>query len=351
MKFVNVLEPKTTWEYSRETEAKRLLHTAHQIAVGFYRVNNFIVLPYGKDYKDKSIVTFPDLSYYKIPRFWEKVKRIDVKTLPIKASPLLVKQVENLLRSENLPRPNYLHTKNLWEKASANVISEIYKIMPDKKNMIKKLTIIPTITGASCSFNVPGTFPTEILIWLKEDQNIYSITEAILTALTRHEVYTRLEGLWQESELLVDWLVSYSSIGKILEKYQNKKNHFPTIKFMRVKQRAELAKKSEEFYKKLGVTSFEHIFKIHANKPTAHGLPIENLTNREKEILNLMIKKESQITAIDELAQILFGNNDDAFSLQAIAKQIQRLRDKLEANGVPGSFIQTRRREGYVLIN
>ena len=52
---------KTVWEYSIKTEAERLLHCAHQMAVGFYRVNNFIVLPYTPKIGGAHIVTFPDL--------------------------------------------------------------------------------------------------------------------------------------------------------------------------------------------------------------------------------------------------------------------------------------------------
>ncbi|EKD62494.1 MAG: hypothetical protein ACD_52C00144G0002 [uncultured bacterium] len=64
-----------------------------------------------------------------------------------------------------------------------------------------------------------------------------------------------------------------------------------------------------------------------------------------------MINKRNQLITVDEVANILFKDDENAFSLQAIAKAIQRLRDKLEENGVSGSFIQTRRGQGYILVN
>ena len=53
---------------------------------------------------------------------------------------------------------------------------------------------------------------------------------------------------------------------------------------------------------------------------------------------------------IDKLSDIIF-NEGEEFSLWAIAKVVQRLRDKLEQNGVSGSFIQTLRGQGYALKN
>ena len=103
-----------------------------------------------------------------------------------------------------------------------------------------------------------------------------------------------------------------------------------------------MTQKSKEFYRKLGVNYQVKDFKLEN---------FSDLTAREKDLLALMIKKGSSLTTVDEVAEILFKENEDAFSLQAIAKQIQRLRDKLEANGVSGSFIQTKRGQGYLLVN
>ena len=82
---------KTVWEWSVETEAKRLIHTAHNIATGFFRVNNFFVVPAplrsnlcpAKVRPCTTCVPFPELSYQTIPRFWERVKRADIKNFPL----------------------------------------------------------------------------------------------------------------------------------------------------------------------------------------------------------------------------------------------------------------------------
>ena len=68
---------KSVWDYSLETEALRLIHCARQMVVGFYRINNCVVLPYTLKVNNDLTVTFPDLRFQEIPAFWEKVKKID----------------------------------------------------------------------------------------------------------------------------------------------------------------------------------------------------------------------------------------------------------------------------------
>ena len=73
---------KTVWENSSKSEAERLLHCAHQMAVGFYRVNNFIVLPYTPKIDNVHIVTFPDFPYNTISIFFE----YSFETQPVRPS-------------------------------------------------------------------------------------------------------------------------------------------------------------------------------------------------------------------------------------------------------------------------
>jgi DNA-binding response OmpR family regulator len=79
------------------------------------------------------------------------------------------------------------------------------------------------------------------------------------------------------------------------------------------------------------------------------SLPTDNFSPREKAILNLLLSKSGVLVTTDEIGDILFSKQPESYSLYAISKFIQRLRDKLEQNGLSGSFIQTKRGEGYLL--
>ncbi|MBP9759580.1 hypothetical protein KBD45_07855 [Candidatus Dojkabacteria bacterium] len=315
----------TTWEYSIESEANRLIQCAYQIIIGFYKTNNFIVLPYNPNINSVNIVTFPNLPFNKIPRFWEQAKKSNVKNLPVKIDRNLLKTTSNLLQKELTKKPNFEKVKKLWSEAEKNIIEEIYKVIPSKKDKIKKITIYPTLFGTSCSFNWIDK-NGEIILYLREDQGVHTITEAIITSLTRVDIYEKLEGLWQESEIITDFLVTESSIAKVLQKFEKAEKYIPTLKGVRIKEQAKLLAESDEFYVKLGIPSFTKPFGYNGLIPELFGKPVANLTETEKKVLLSLIRKSNTVTEIDELGEVMF-KSDDNFSLYAISKTIQRLRN------------------------
>lgn len=337
----------TKWEYSDETEAERLLQCAHQMAVGFYRANNFIVLPSPKK-ADSKIVSFPFLNYNSIPRFWDIVKRLAIANLPVKVDKSLVRQVQELLKATNLPKNDYSGLSLKWAKIETAVLEEIYKIIPSKKGSVKRITIYPTSFGTGASFNRIGK-NGQVFIYLRMDQGVGSIIESVLTSLTREDVYQKLNGMWQESEIIVDWLVTESSLSRFLDA-EDKAAFLPTMKGIRGKQQAKLMEESDNFYRKLGLPVNQKVFGLNGLTPEANKKPLENLSATEKVILRLLIQKAGGVVTFDEFGNELFSNESD-YSLYAISKNIERLRNKLEANGISGSYIQTLRGKGYLLKN
>lgn len=343
---------KTVWKYSVKTEAERLIHTAHQITVGFYRVNNFIVLPFNPNSQTSHTVTFPDLPYHQIPRFWKQVKRLNISIFPLAFDKNLLNQIIRLMEKSKLPTPNYEKIRKTWEKVQDEVLHEIYRLIPAKKGLIEKIIIIPSAFGTSSSFNIWGKNEKKgvICIYLREDQGIHAICESILPCLNYADITADLEGIWAEAELLVDWLVTHSSLSQVLQKYEKAESYKATIRGIRTKQQAKLLQQSEEFYQKLGIPTFIKPFGLNGLMPEINRKPIENLNIKERIILKKLIENANSIVSIDEIADEICTNEEE-FSLWALAKLIERLRTKLEQNGISGSFIQTLRGKGYVLKN
>lgn len=328
----------TKWEYSLETESLRILHAARQTAVGFYKTNHFIVLP-------KSITPFtgtvylPELPYLSIPRFWDLVRKINVDTMPITAPKTLVEAVKKLLVLPSEPSLNKL--KNLWDIHQNEIINCIYELIPSKKDSVTEIIILPTSFGTGCSFNLhQETGP--VYIWLREGATIYSIVEAILTSLTRLDIYNTLGGVWAESEIITDWLIAFSPLAKLLHTIDPVSKFEPTMKTARAIQKAKLLQESENYMRKIGAPSIDN--------SAIKQIDISSFSAREKELFNLLLTKSPALVTMDEIGEKLFTNPND-FSLYAISKSIQRLRDRLEQNGISGSFIQTKRGEGYLLTN
>lgn len=339
----------TNWKYSIDTEVDRIIHCAHQIAVGFYKINNFIVLPKYHGPNSANIVIFPNYKYHEITKFWSNVAKVDIQTYPH----IIDKEFHSICKKHlfvvNLEDPRYEEIKERWNKAEVEILKTIFEMLPEKKGVLKKITIQPSKLGTSCSFSYKIT-NGEIIISLRDDQGIHAITEAIITSLTRDDVYKKLEGTWQESEIITDFLVTQTKLAKVLQKYEGKDKYIPTIKGTRVKDVGNLQKLSDEYYKKLNIPNFDKPFNLNGLTPEINKKPILNLTPKEKQVMYLLIKNSNNIISFDQISDIIFSSDDD-FSLFAMAKFIQRLREKLEKNGVSGSFIQTIRSKGYLLKN
>ena len=333
---------KTVWEYSPETEAARILHAARQTAVGFYKTKGFAILPYGSALHGKNLVFLPGLPYLSIPRFWEKAARINVDSLPLKIPPRLLKAVISLLPSQSPHLPDKSLVQ-LWDRYQNQIIDQIYCLIPGRKDWIKQIIIQPTNYGTGASFNLLTKAPGTARIWLRSDQGISAIVESLLTILTRYEVLNHLSGLWSESEIIVDWLLAYSPLSEILEKIDPVYHRSLTIRSTRIKQKASLITQSERFLSEIGAPV--------VNLDTLKKLPVHTWPARQRQLFRLLADRSPDLVTFDEIHGRLFAGHPDSFSLYAISKTVQRLRDLLEKNGVSGSFIQTRRREGYLLYS
>lgn len=333
----------TKWHFSPETEAKRLLHAASQIANHFYQIKGFLVLPEIPTKAPKSqIVIFPDLPYQTIHRFWDRAKAIDVSNLPLNVPEKLLKQTTALLNPTN---PKYQTLKNNWTKAELQFLSHLQNLIPEAK-AVKKIILHPTTIGTICSFSLfdPKKDDT-IHAYIRTDTNIYKIAEAILSALTRPQI-NAFNGTWSESEILVDWLLSHSTLATTLKKHTSAA-YTPTISSTRNKQQNGFYQQSNAYLKKLGIAPPQQpLLKLKGNQFHFKDHPLKKLTSKDKKVLQAFLQKQTLTT--DDLATLLFKSTDD-FSLYAISKYIERLRKKLEFNGLPGSHIQTIRGKGYKL--
>ena len=326
---------KTTWDFSLDHEAQRLIHATHQIAVGFFKVNGFYPVPYGTVPPQYINVLLPDLAYLTIPRFWEKVAKIPIDQMHMIDQPELTSQLKRLLI--NVPTaPNISKIKTQWTKISPEFFDEVYKILPHKKTSIKEVIIWPTNFGTACSFSKIEFTPGRVYIWLRADQGVEAIGWAILSALTRQDLIDHLDGLWQESQILVDWLMNETVLSKYFSRPRK------TMSTLRSKQNATMLEISTKFLTKIGAPNID--------SSVIKEIDTTSFTLREKRLLDLLISKSPQIVTFDEINELL-TNNYEQFSLYAISKSIQRLRDRLEKSGISGSFIQTKRGEGYLLVN
>lgn len=346
----------TTWQYSPTTEVQRLSFIAYQIGRFFYQINGFTVLPQSPATPTASQVIFPDLAY---PRsFWQETKRLNYNQ-PIRVSPETVSKLTPLLLKLPQPdKPSFNHpvkpfdpqTHPLfmpWQQAEPQVLDFFDHLIPDLHQRLTQITIFPTLFGTQASFNRLTSDQTQLEIYLRFDACLDKIIEVIFDALERQTLLKDCQATWQEAEMVSNWLLSASKLKAIVNQYQSGYQAQTLIAHLRTqKPNPELAKQSQAFLTKLGYFTDHTPLELKQGQVYLKDQPINHFTPREHTLLTRLIT--DRFISTDQVADIIFGS-DDEYSLYAIAKCIQRLRDKLEDYGLSGSCIHTLRGEGYAL--
>lgn len=326
---------KTVWEYNLNLEAKRVLQACRQIAVGFYKVNGFYPVPYGTSPLKDINVVIPDLPYLTIPRFWEKAAKVWTLDIENIEESELLPALQNMLSQIPMTKPQIPIIQKEWDKIANSFLKDIGTLLPKQKNKIKKIIIWPTNFGTSASFSIEKNGTAHV--WIRSDQGVEAIGWCLITALTRDDILDKYGGLWQESQMISDWLMGETPLSKYFS------NLYNSMRALRAKQNASMLEVSTKFLEKIGAPI------ISSDK--VKSLDTTGFSDREKKLWSALSIKSPDILSMDEVGNILFTNSEDDFSLYAISKAIQRLRDRLEKSGISGSFIQTKRGEGYLLVN
>lgn len=216
-------------------------------------------------------------------------------------------------------------------------------MIPQGKNL-KKVVVMPTLYGTVCSFNIIKPRDTQLFLYVRADNLILlHLTEALVSALTKHFVLDQLNGTWADAEVVSDWIMSNSKLTHVINKHFPK-FHQATLKTARTKQSSSIHDSSRTYLKKLGFAPPGQLLSLKQNDIYHQNNRLSKLNAKDRKILAHLILNHTITT--DQVADMIFESDDD-YSLYAISKRIQRLRDKLEQNGISGSIIQTIRGTGY----
>jgi hypothetical protein len=339
-----MIMPMTTWHWSKESEANRLIQTAVNIGNGFFHLHNF--LPMSDEYAKAQMpneVYLPRIAYSTIPNFWKKVAQLNHSVLPIIDRNDFTDKLLSLMPS-NLSEPDDNEIKSQWSKYGRKIIGEIYKLIPERIYSIITITVYLTRYGTTCSFNVPNTWPSEIVVFLRHDQGIFALTEAIISSLIKNQALVDDKATWDEIEAVVDWLLLHSPLSKTLKPFLAEGTLTTVRRHNKTRE-----KMSEDFLKTIGAPNFYQTFSIKNNQVIFDRHRLVGLTAREDNILKALINKSPNILTFDQMAMIV-GMNEENFSLTTLAKMIERLRRKVEKNGLTSSYIATASGQGYYLL-
>lgn len=319
--------PKVTWETGIHHEALRLLYYLKRLPERELQNRGFLILPKSNPKLSDKIIVIPDLDYSSL---WKKASRLN-PTTPMTAPETLVDQTISLLRDSYQPLPT------AFLKLEKTFFDSLFIIIPEYKSTIKYINFIVTHCGTSSQFNTVGPKQSTLTIYLRPDTPLSSIYRVIILSLIRDQLQLKESRSWEEIMVVADFILNHTLVSQktsLMPKLQNKQSSF-------------LHQQSEKYLSHLGIPQ-ENCWSLKNNQIFYQSIQITNLTNRQNNLLQLLIKNYGQIVSLDDIAKILWPNDED-YSLWAIVKEVARIRKCLVNNNLPGSLIKSHRKMGYSL--
>jgi hypothetical protein len=224
------------------------------------------------------------------------------------------------------------------------ISSFLHSLVPDAI-LPTVLTIHPTYFGAGGSFSLLDDSRL-MTIFLRVDQGIRGLAECFLTSILRPPSYRDLRADWGQTEFLVDWLISTTSLTELLPPDPSWSG---TIAATQGPVSPTIKKLSADFLRQIGAPTPNHqTFTLNDHQILFNKQVIPGLSARETTLLTKLIEKSPSPVTYDEIGCILF-NCDEKFSLAAISKAIECLRRKLSERGISPSYLATASGVGYYL--
>lgn len=335
--------PTATFTHSPELEARRILFVAGSLARGWYQKHNFLILPELAPRAPSSQVVLPNLDYSTTPRFWESVAKLKLVTPQLAPAPLLA-------ATKSLCKPLYkpsLYTSHLSEleksynQVKDNFWNNLFTLFPNYTSRVKDITVISSQYGSSSSFNLAKNPNSSITIYLRSDAKIDKLLWSILASLFRSKMQDEQKYSWEEIEAVIDWLMSESILATKLP------HPHPTLTNLRANQLSQYRQSSETYLSNLGISGVLRLEK-HGSSYVYGDTIITNLTTKQQILLDLLLAKRGLTVIYEEIASALWPNSDD-WSLYALSKEIQRLREVIKNSGINTPLILAHRKIGYSL--
>jgi hypothetical protein len=292
--------PKVIFVNDYDSQVNYLCALTRFLVFNHYQKRDFLVLPYlikGAT----STVYFPDLPYPK--KFWREIRRINKNV-----GDVFPKKVTDLVKAilpKNVPLlPKYHLPQKFWqEMAKTNFLD---------KNL-KEITVLVTPFGPGSSFR--GNFLT-----FRADRDLKDLPRSIISLL----VSQKSKNYWQ-NRYYSQFLTNESSLRQFC----------PPL------SRPQLTEKDYEasasFFKKLNLGQVKKLKLINLK----HFSKQENLIVKE-----LLLGK---LLTHDRMAEILWGPNAaEKYSLWAMTKLVQKLRQKIKKYGGDPNEIKTAYGKGYI---
>ncbi len=319
----NIIIPSIT------TESKRLLFTYNHIINNFYNSNNFIILP----------------SFNNIPT--ELITRTVIFNPSDEILNILKTNKKDTL--ERLSEQNYdLPSTTISDEILNNAreyIRDIEKVLNVQLvNKYKSVDIIVTKIGTiGSSFYAGEENLDNNTIYIREDCINENNLFELITHIYLNDPEIKGKYSWTQRMAIKEFVRTYTSLNKY---YTKEHNIYNDLKILNNDGKYKLI--SHEYLKKLQLLSTSS-FQILDYDIKCNG-SLLNLGIKEYQVLKLLIENRGKIVSYENIFEANnYKDNNDNYSLFAISKIIERIRNKITKIGIYGEQIRNIKGKGYTI--
>lgn len=340
------------------TEANRILFTYLKTKCGFYLKHGFYVFPNLLSVKAKysnKVVVLPQIDYSKLNFF-----NIDTDTSVLELDTNIFGCFNFSPKLKNLQEKDILYIQNnypslltlnydkkeILKKFADNTLKIALQKFDYLKNRNLKVNIYLTNYGTCGSFDsVPvtellGLRDLTLNFFLRTDMPIEAFAELLSSSITKMLVHSSTP-VWEHTEAVSDFLTKY-----IFNNY----SYIGTLDSVQVSNTKLLLDSINYLYSlKLNATGLLEYDALN-DKIILKNKDITSLfSSYERLLLVHFLSNKGKVITFDDIAKVLYGDRAEInFSLWGINKCIQRVRSKLEKQGVPKIIIKNVKGVGFV---
>lgn len=332
----------TSFIHTKETELERIVQASVNTANGFYSFYRFVVLP-RLIQGNASCVYLPQLEYKRIEYYWDRVQ-VMADELPVPWDNELRLEFTAAFEEEiTLLDEKIADTaRREWQNVEQEFWGRVADLFPSVFPSISEVEVRVTQFGTSTTFSVPletKTKKQKLICYVRYDMPVTVIAEGIISALVR-AIAPRLDLVWEGTEAVSDFLIDNLMLHKVLPQTATTLSALKSVN-------ENLIEESREYLRALGVPKLAKLSQKEGHLFLDEVMIDAKIPQNQKLLLELLLRKGHEVVTFDEVAETLESKE---FSLWAVHKHVQRLRDRLTELGFAGYRIQSVRGVGYSLV-
>ena len=332
--------PKVKFINSRTWQVNYICYLASQIQTGNYQCNGFTIVPYA--FFHPKIVYFPHLKFS--THFWNAIKQSTHQSVARLFSKSARLEVERILPIQTT---NYQRLIKTWKSKKSLFFKYLGQMDLFQKELAKveSITILVTPYGTNGSFDYLKKTNGKINLFIthRTDYSEIYLAKTIILALllVKNEKYAQEK--WWEKQIITDFLLQFTYLHRIFNAPLINESKYLSSKIML---------DSKKYLQRLGF-ALKKKFTIADGEMMYGEKKINRLfSNQEQAVLKKLIQQQNKTISFDGIAHLLWGSEqEEKFSLWAITKVIQKIRNKLKSLNSNTQFIYTAYGKGYVFMN